>query len=235
MVIFPAIDIRNGKCVRLIQGDFLKETIYPESPLEIALKWKEQKAQYVHIVDLDGAKDGESNNLEIIIEIVKKLNIPIQFGGGIRSLEKIELLLSSGVERVILGTAAVNNKYLLKEALRKYEEKIVIGIDAKDGFVAIEGWTNKSNLKATDFAKIIEYQGGKTVIYTDISKDGMLTGPNLKEIEEIVNSVKMDIIASGGVSKLEDLKKLRGTGVKGVIVGKALYNNAIRMEDALKC
>jgi len=232
MIIYPAIDIINGKCVRLQQGSYSDVTIFGDSPVEMALKWESQGAQYLHVVDLDGARSGNSDNAEVIKQIASKLTIPVQLGGGIRSLDTIEKILSSGVNRVILGTAAVNNQEMLKQAIREYKDKIVVGIDAKDGMVAIHGWEKKSDFTAIDFARIVEGLGAKTIIYTDISKDGMLKGPNLVAMSDMAKSVGIEVIASGGVSCLKDILELISTGVRGVIVGKALYTGNIDLKEA---
>lgn len=235
MVIYPAIDIKDGKCVRLIQGDYEKETIYSENPLEVAFKWQNEGAKFLHIVDLNGAKTGELENGSKIIEIAKKLDIPIQVGGGIRTIEKIAYLIENGINRVILGTSAVNDRNLLKDALNKFRQKIVVGIDAKDGLVSVDGWTRKSNFQAIEFAKIMCSEGVGTIIYTDISRDGMLTGPNIKAMGKMVESVGIDIIASGGVSCLNDISDLKSIGARGVIVGKALYEGNFQLKEVLKC
>ena len=234
MIIYPAVDIRDGKCVRLTQGEFSKETIYADNPAEMALKWEKMGAQYLHVVDLDGARSGKSQNIAVISEMAAKMGIPVQLGGGIRTIEVIENVLSKGIERVILGTSAVKDPELVKRAVKTFENKVVIGIDAKDGMVAIEGWEKTSEFKAVDFAKKMEDLGVKTIIYTDISRDGMLNGPNLKAMEEMVKAVKIDIIASGGVGKIEDIKNLKEVGVSGVIVGRALYTGDVDLKEAIE-
>jgi phosphoribosylformimino-5-aminoimidazole carboxamide ribotide isomerase len=235
MIIYPAIDIKSGKCVRLSQGEFDKETVFSNNPIQIANQWMKMGAKFLHLVDLDGAKVGDTVNKDIIIEIAHKINIPIQVGGGIRDIETIEKYLNNGVNRVILGTAALNNRNFLKQAIETYEKRIVVGIDAKNGKVAINGWINKSNIDAVSFAKEVEQMGAHTIIYTDISKDGMLEGPNLDAMKEMVGSISIDVIASGGVCSLEDIRELKKTGVKGVIVGKALYTGYLDLEEALLC
>jgi len=234
MIIYPAVDIREGKCVRLTQGEFNKETVYSDSPVEMALKWEKCGAKYLHVVDLDGARTGESKNIDIISEIAAKVGIPVQLGGGIRTIERIETVLGKGIERVILGTSAVKDPELVKRAVETFGSKVVIGIDAKDGMVAIEGWEKTSEFRAIDFAKKMEDLGVKTIIYTDISRDGMLSGPNLKAMEEMVKSVNIDIIASGGVGKIEDIKNLKEVGVSGVIVGRALYTGDVDLKQAIE-
>lgn len=233
MIIYPAIDIINGKCVRLQQGSYSDVTVFGDNPVEMAAKWESQGAQYLHVVDLDGAKSGKSENAEVIKQIAARLNIPVQLGGGIRSLESIETILSNGVSRVILGTSAVNNQELLKEALKKYKDRIVVGIDAKDGMVAIHGWEKTSDFTAIEFARRVEDFGVKTIIYTDISRDGMLKGPNLTAMSDMARSVEIDVIASGGVSCLKDITDFKCTGVSGVIVGKALYTGNVDLKAAI--
>lgn len=234
MVIYPAIDILGGRCVRLVQGQFSRETVYSDDPVEIALKWEKMGARYLHIIDLDGARTGEPQNAPIIIEIATKLGVPVQLGGGIRTMDAIGTFLSKGVERVILGTSAVRNPEFVKEALEIFSDNIVIGIDAKGGVVAIEGWAKTSEFTAVDFAKKMESLGARAIIYTDISRDGMLSGPNFNAVEEMVKAVNMEVIASGGVSSLEDIKKLKSIGVSGVIIGKALYTGDIDLKQALE-
>jgi phosphoribosylformimino-5-aminoimidazole carboxamide ribotide isomerase len=233
MIIFPAIDLKNGKCVRLEQGDFNKESIFADDPLVIALKWQDQGAKYLHLVDLDGTLTGKSENLSIIKKIVSTLSIPVQLGGGIRSEEQISKLLDIGIARVIIGTKALGDEIFMKDMLEKHEDKVIVSIDAKNGFVATNGWTEVSNIKALDLALRLKELGLKTLVYTDIAKDGMMIGPNFKELEEINKNTGLQIIASGGVSTLEDVKKLKGMNLYGAIIGKALYINKIKLEDAL--
>jgi len=233
MKIYPAIDIKDGRCVRLAQGRFNDVTVYSDNPVEVALKWEQLGAEYIHVVDLDGARAGEPKNIPVISEMAVNLGIPLQLGGGIRTIEMIEIILCKGVERVILGTSAVKDPKLVKKALKTFENSIVIGIDARNGMVAIEGWAKTSEFTAIGFAKKMEELGAKTIIYTDISRDGMLSGPNLKAMEEMVKAVAIDVIASGGVSKLEDIKNLKDVGVAGVIVGKALYTGDVDLKQAI--
>lgn len=234
MIIYPAVDIKDGKCVRLVQGEFDKVTVYSDDPVQMALKWESLGAEYLHVVDLDGARTGEAQNISITSEIAAKLGIPVQLGGGIRSIETIEKLISNGIQRVILGTSAVKNPDLVKQAIEIFKENIVIGIDAKDGMVAIDGWAKTSEFTAIGFANKMVKLGAKTIIYTDISRDGMLKGPNLTAMKEMANSVDAEIIASGGVSSLQDIKALKETGVSGVIVGKALYTGDVDLKEAIK-
>lgn len=233
MIIFPAIDIRGGKCVRLEQGNADKETIYGEDPVERAKFWESKGTLFLHIVDLDGAFEGVRLNRNIIKSVVDNVSIPVQLGGGIRTLEDIEDVLELGISRVILGTAVVKEEGFLEEALDKYGERIAVSIDAKGGYVAINGWTKISDIKAIYFAKVLENLGLKTLIYTDISKDGMLQGPNIEELKALKESVDIDIIASGGVSSPEDLRLLKGLNIYGAIIGKALYTGNIKLEEIL--
>ena len=234
MIIYPAIYIKYGRCVRLLQGRFEDETVYGDNPLAMAEKWVSCGAQWLHTIDLDGARSGFSKNREMIAAIAKKAGIPVQMGGGIRTMEDIETVLQSGITRVILGTSAVKNPDLVREALRKYPERIAIGIDAKDGHVAIEGWEQVSDFTAVDIEKRMKYLGGKVIIYTVIDTDGMLKGPNLKAMEEMIRNVDMEVIASGGVSSIQDMKALKDIGAAGAITGKAIYTGAIDLKEALR-
>ncbi|MEG0642196.1 MAG: 1-(5-phosphoribosyl)-5-[(5-phosphoribosylamino)methylideneamino]imidazole-4-carboxamide isomerase [Clostridium sp.] len=231
MIIFPAIDIRGGQCVRLMQGDFNRETVYGSSPADMAKKWEEDGAKYIHVVDLDGAKDGEGKNLSAIEGIVKAVSIPVQLGGGIRTINYINKLIEVGVSRVILGTAVVEKEGFVEEAVLKYKDKIAVSLDAKNGYVATKGWTNVTDILALDIAKKLENIGVKTIIYTDISKDGMLIGPNFNETDYLNKSVNINIIASGGVSTVEDVKRLTDMNIYGAIIGKALYDNKVSLKD----
>lgn len=234
MIIFPAIDIKDGNCVRLKQGDFNQQDIYFNNPVEVAKKWESLGAGFIHIVDLDGAKSGESKNFQIIKNIVKAVKIPIQVGGGIRSKEVVDTYLKAGVNRVILGTSAINDKDLLIELVKEYKEKIVVSIDAKDGMVAIDGWINVSKINSVEFIKELETIGVKTIVYTDIAKDGMMEGPNFDMYSQVLKENKIDVIASGGVSTIEDVKKLSSMKMYGAIIGKSLYIEKIELEEALE-
>jgi phosphoribosylformimino-5-aminoimidazole carboxamide ribotide isomerase len=233
MIIYPAIDIKDGKCVRLVQGQFNDETIYSNHPVEMARKFEQMGAEYLHVVDLDGARLGEPQNIAIISEMAVKLGIPIQLGGGIRTIEMIEIILCKGIERVILGTSAVKDPDMVKKAVQSFGRNLAVAIDARDGLVAIEGWAKTSSFTAVGFAKKMEDLGAKTIIYTDISRDGMLKGPNLKAMEEMVKSVGIEVIASGGVTSLEDIINLKELGVSGAIVGKAIYTGDIKLQEAI--
>lgn len=230
VIIFPAIDILKGNCVRLIQGDYNQETIYSHSPVDMARIWEEKGAEYIHVVDLDGAKSGESPNMALIQEIAKTVKVPIQVGGGIRSVEVIEQYVSSGVSRVIIGTAAIEDPYFLQAAVESFGAKIAVSIDARNGYVATDGWTETSEVKATDLVKQLEEIGVQTIVYTDIAKDGMLSGPNFEELETINALTSMEVIASGGVSTLDDIEKLKKMKMYGAIVGKALYDGNLTFE-----
>ena len=235
MKLFPAIDIRNGQCVRLKQGSFQDVLVYSESPLKIAKQWEASGASFIHIVDLDGALVGHSVNDEVIKNIVSEVKIPIQVGGGIRTIKDIENKLKLGIERVIIGTKAVKDPAFIKEAVATFGTKsIVIGIDAKDGMVAIEGWEKVSGYQAVALAMEMKKCGVSTIVYTDISKDGMLQGPNIAHTKEMVEATGLTIIASGGVSSLKDLEMLAEIKVYGAIVGKALYENRIDLKKAVQ-
>lgn len=233
MRMYPAIDLKDGQCVRLLKGEFDKKTVYSENPLETALLWQESGADFLHIVDLDGARSGEGKNRKVIKEIARKVNMKVQTGGGIRTMEDISSLLEEGVARVILGTAAVKNFALVEEAVKKYGDRIAVGIDAKDGFAATDGWEKVSELRAVDFAKKVEAVGVKTIIYTDIATDGALCGPNVEAMREMVENTSLDVIASGGVSSLDDIKALLKTGVEGAITGRAIYTGSLDLKEAV--
>lgn len=234
MIIYPAIDIKDGRCVRLVQGKFNDVTIYSDHPVEMAMKFEQLGAEYLHVIDLDGARLGEPQNIAAISEMAVKLGIPIQLGGGIRSIEMMEIILCKGIHRVILGTSAVNDPSLVKKAVQSFGNSLAVAIDAKEGMVAIEGWAKTSEFTAIGFAKKMEELGAKVIIYTDISRDGMLKGPNLKAMEEMAKAVKIDVIASGGVTSLQDIKNLKEIGVSGAIVGKALYTGDIDLQEAIR-
>lgn len=234
MIILPAIDLKMGKCVRLYKGDFNKTEIVAENPMDTALMFKECGAEYIHIVDLDGALKGKGVNLDIVCELIKKVNIPIEFGGGVRDIDTIEYLIDIGVSRIILGTAALNNEKLVREAIKKYHDKVAVGIDAKNGYVAVEGWLNLSNVNYIDFAKKMESIGVKNIIFTDISRDGTLNGPNFDALLKLKENINSNITASGGIKDLNDLKKLKEFNIYGAIVGKAIYSNNIDLKEAIK-
>lgn len=234
MRIYPAIDIKDGKCVRLLRGNFADVTVYGNKPAETAKKWESLGGEYIHVVDLDGALKGHGVNADAIKEICKSVNVPVQTGGGIRTMEDIEAKLACGISRVIIGTKAVSDANFVKEAAEKYGDKIVIGIDAKDGMVAIEGWEKTSEFTAVEFAKKMVDIGVKTIIYTDIATDGTLMGPNIDAMAEMVKATGIDIIASGGVGNKEHIKALLPTGVEGVITGRALYTGDLDLTEAIR-
>lgn len=233
MRIYPAIDIKDGNCVRLLKGSFSDITVYGNNPAEIAKRWEQEGGEYIHVVDLDGALRGRGINSEVIKDICKSVNVPVQTGGGIRTMEDIEYMLQCGIERVIIGTSAVRDKEFIKRAVDKYEKKIVVGIDAKDSMVAIEGWNEVSRFKAVEFAKEMEKIGVCTIVYTDIATDGTLMGPNTEAMKEMVENISIDVIASGGVGSAEDIKKLVPTGVEGAIVGRALYTGNVSLKEII--
>lgn len=235
MQLYPAIDIRGGKCVRLRQGQFQNEDIYSSSPVEVAKKWESLGASFIHLVDLDGALNGHGVNEDVIKSIAAQVKIPVQVGGGIRSIKDIETKLNLGVDRVIIGTKAVENPGFVKEAISIFSsDRVVIGIDAKNGMVAIQGWEKVSDFNAVSLAVKMKELGVKTVIYTDIAKDGMLQGPNIEYTKEMVEKTGLNIIASGGVSSLKDLERVEQVGVHGAIIGKALYENRIDLDEAVR-
>ncbi|MGO4888851.1 1-(5-phosphoribosyl)-5-[(5-phosphoribosylamino)methylideneamino]imidazole-4-carboxamide isomerase [Anaerobacillus sp. MEB173] len=234
-IIYPAIDMRGGKCVRLIQGDYNQETVYGDSPFDMAKLFADSGAEWIHMVDLDGAKDKQRVNHEHVVRVAKELNAKVQIGGGIRTAEDVRYYLENGVDRVILGSAAVSAPEFVKEMLATYGEKIAIGLDARDGYVATEGWLETSKVKATDLAQELVKAGAQVFIFTDISRDGMLTGPNVEAIAHLAEVTGKEVIASGGVSNLADLEQLKGKqGIAGAIVGKALYTEKFTLEEALK-
>lgn len=234
MQLYPAIDMKNGRCVRLCQGKFKNITVYSEHPEEIAALWQEKKATFLHLVDLDGALAGRSVNEETIKKIVSSVNILVEIGGGIRSEEAVKNMLSLGVKRVIIGTKAVEEPEFLKDMVEKFgADAIAAGIDAKAGMVAIQGWEQVSTVTATELCLKMKEYGVKHIIYTDISRDGMLSGPNISATKKLTLETGLDIIASGGVSCMEDLQSLYDAGISGAIIGKALYENRVDLEEAV--
>ena len=234
MKIFPAIDLFDGKAVRLYKGNYEEMTVYSENPLEIALDFKNSGAKFMHLVDLNGAKTGQTTNIETIKKLAQESGLFVEVGGGIRNIETVEKYLSCGVNRVILGTSAVNDRDFLVKALSLYGEKIAVGVDIKDGFVAIKGWTEKSNLEAFAFCKELQNLGVKTIICTDISKDGAMQGTNHDLYKKLRENLGMNIIASGGVSSISDVERLQKLKVYGAIIGKAYYVKAIDLKQAIK-
>ena len=234
MLIYPAIDLYQGKAVRLYKGDYAQMTVYSENPPEIAIDFTSSGATHIHLVDLEGAKSGETPNFDTILAIKAATNAFCEIGGGIRNMDVIDRYLSAGLDRVILGTAAVTEPGFVEEAVIKYGDKIAVGIDIKDGFVAIKGWTEKSALNAMDFAGRMEALGVKTLICTDISKDGAMEGANHHLYKTLSQQFSMNIIASGGVSSMEDVKRLSAMGIHGAIIGKAYYTGAIDLAEAIE-
>ncbi|WNS81360.1 1-(5-phosphoribosyl)-5-[(5-phosphoribosylamino)methylideneamino]imidazole-4-carboxamide isomerase [Domibacillus sp. DTU_2020_1001157_1_SI_ALB_TIR_016] len=235
--IYPAIDMRGGKCVRLVQGDYNQETVYGDSPFDMAKSFVEQGAEWIHMVDLDGAKDGQRVNDTFVIEAAQKLNAKVQIGGGIRTEEDVKHYLDNGVDRVIIGSLAVKEPELVKQWLRTYGEKIAIGLDAKNGFVATHGWLETSSVKAVDLAKEFAEAGAETFIFTDIANDGMLSGPNVEATAELARETGKSVIASGGVSSLDDLRALakwKEDGLSGAICGKSIYTGRFTVKEALE-
>lgn len=236
MILFPAIDIRNGRCVRLTEGKFECETVFAEDPAEMAVRWADAGAEYLHVVDLDGALAGQSGNTEVIKRILAKVKMPVQVGGGIRTLANIENMLALGVTRVILGSVAVRDPELVREACQKFPGQVVVGIDAKNGEVAVEGWGIGGGIGAIELAKKMAAVGVEHIIFTDISRDGMLSGVNVEATAELAKASGVKVIASGGVSSLADLKALQvheADGIEGCIVGKAIYTGALDLKEAL--
>ncbi|MDP3730317.1 MAG: 1-(5-phosphoribosyl)-5-[(5-phosphoribosylamino)methylideneamino]imidazole-4-carboxamide isomerase [Candidatus Omnitrophota bacterium] len=236
MKVMPAIDIKGGKVVRLTQGKAECETVYFDSPLEVARMWADQGADLIHVVDLDGAIGGEPKNLKLVREIIGGVNVKVEFGGGIRDEETIQSLIDAGIEKVVIGTRALEEDFISK-ASKRFGNRIVVGIDAKDGMVLTKGWLFKTEMGAVDLAGKMAALGIRTINYTDISRDGMLKGPNVDSLKRILKVKGIDVIASGGISTMEDVKRLKeleGAGLKGMIIGKALYENTIDLKEAIR-
>ena len=237
MKIFPAIDIKDKKCVRLIKGDFDNKTEYNMSPIDQAGKYKDHGFKNLHIVDLDGALTGETVNIDIIEEIVGKFDLKIEIGGGVRNFESIKKYTDAGVEKVILGSAAIKDINFLKEACQKFPDKIALGLDAKDGYLSVSGWKENSNLKTLNFLKDVNDYGASRLIYTDINRDGMKMGPNFQETENVATNSNCPVIISGGVSSIDDIKKAKelvNKNIEGIIVGKAIYDSDIKLDELAK-
>lgn len=236
MIIFPAIDIKKGEVVRLVKGKFDQVTVYSDNPVDIAMQWERAGAQWLHVVDLDGAKTGVIENYDHIIKITQAVQIPVQMGGGIREKKDIKNLLLYGVKRVILGTKIIESRDFLKDVIKEWKDRIVVSLDCENGMVAQKGWTAASDLKAVDLVGELQQLGLSTLIYTDIARDGTLSGPNFSGIEELLEKAKIPIIASGGVSSLDDLKKLLTLvpkGLVGAITGKAIYEGRLDLKEAI--
>lgn len=234
MIIFPAIDLYEGKAVRLLRGEYDKMTIYSDNPIEIARDFEASGATHIHMVDLEGAKNGDTPNLNVVEQIARETKLFTEIGGGIRNMEVIDRYINAGVDRVILGTAAVENRDFLKAAVAKYGEKVAVGADIKGGFVAIKGWTQKSEYNCFDFCEMMQEIGVKTLICTDISKDGAMQGTNLELYRELSKKFNMQIVASGGVSDIDNVRELRKMDIYGAIIGKAYYTKAISLKEAIE-
>lgn len=234
MNIFPAIDLYDKKAVRLFKGDYNQITVYSENPIDVARDFEQKGAKFIHMVDLEGAKDGTTPNLSIVAEIAEKTSLFVEIGGGIRSMETVDRYLNAGVSRVILGTSAVTDEAFLKSAIEKHGEKIAVGADVKDGYIAIKGWLEKSAYTLDAFFEKMQNMGVKTIICTDISKDGAMKGTNLQMYKELSKKYSLDIVASGGVSTIDDIKALRSMELYGAIIGKAYYTGAIDLKEAIE-
>jgi phosphoribosylformimino-5-aminoimidazole carboxamide ribotide isomerase len=237
MILIPAIDLKDGKCVRLYQGDYNKVTVYSTNPVEVARRWQDAGASWMHVVDLDGARDGHPVNSDLIARICQETTLKIEASGGLRTLRQIERMFAMGVERVILGTVVLTNRELLEQALQRWSTRIIVGIDARDGLVAIKGWRETSSVKATELARELSTAGVRRFIYTDITSDAAMRGPNkvaLREMLETLKGTGTSLIASGGVSSLADLQRLAELRVEGAIIGKALYVGAINLAEAVR-
>jgi len=237
MIIIPAVDIKNGNCVRLFQGRMDAETVFSDDPAEMAKRWEEEGAELIHVVDLDGAVEKSPKNTDSIQKIVEIIDVPIQVGGGIRNEKTIRMYLDLGVKRIIIGTEAIKNPKLVKDYCKAFPNQIVVGIDARDGLVAIEGWTKTTQIKAADLAKRFEDCGVAAINFTDIHRDGMQTGPNIMATKLFAESVSIPVVASGGVSTIEDIKNLmplEEVGVVGVITGRALYSGTLNLKEAIE-
>lgn len=234
MRIYPAVDIYDGRCIRLKEGNLEKMEVFCENPVDAAKMWEQKGAEVLHIIDLNGAFSGKMGNYSVVEKIIKSVNIPIQLGGGLRTVEDIKVAFDTGVEKVIIGTAAVLDEELLETGLKDYTDKMVVSIDAKDGYVAIKGWVNVSEFSAYNFAGKIVGKGFRNIVYTDISRDGLLKGPNFDGIEKMCNVEGARIIASGGITTIEDVLLVKETGAEGAIIGKALYTGDLKLEDVLE-
>ena len=233
MEVIPAVDIRNGKCVRLYQGDYDRETVFSDDPVAFAVQWKELGASRIHVVDLDGAAAGGPRNMPVVARIAKETGLPVQLGGGIRAEATIKEALNAGVDRVIMGTIAIENPDLLKELCGKFGESIVVSVDARNGYIATRGWLTDTESKALEFSIRLVSLGVKRMLYTDILRDGTLSGPDFVTIRELTRSGKLPVIAAGGIATVDHLRKLKETGVEGAIVGKALYTGDVDLREAL--
>lgn len=234
MIIYPAIDIKDKSCVRLRQGSYDDVTVYERDPVKVAKTWESMGAEILHIVDLDGARDGIRINEDVIRRIIENVDIPVQVGGGIRDTAGVEIYLNIGASHVIIGTAAIKNPPWLREMIDSYGDKIIVSIDARDGWIATDGWESISKKKASDYIKELKAYGLQRIVYTDIAKDGMLLGPNFKIYEELKDRVDIEVIASGGVISIDDIRRLRELGLYGAIIGKALYDGKLDLREVLR-
>jgi phosphoribosylformimino-5-aminoimidazole carboxamide ribotide isomerase len=236
MLVIPAIDVKEGRCVRLRQGDMQQETVYSEDPVAIARQWEQQGARLLHVVDLDGAIEGRPRNLSQIEAILTAVSVPVQVGGGIRSIEAVRVYFERGARRVVLGTAAIQDHTIIEEASRQFPERVWLGLDVRDGQVAVRGWTGVSDLSVASLLSTLKPYALGGIIYTDIARDGMMSGPNLSALRAVVASSLFPVIASGGIARLDDLRAIRALGsrVEGVIVGKALYEGRLRLSEAME-
>ena len=233
MDVIPAIDIRGGRCVRLWQGDYDRETVFDDDPIAVAVRWASMGATRIHVVDLDGARDGRQTNGKLVRAIVRAADCSVQTGGGIRDLDTLRDALHSGVSRVVLGTAAVKDPSFLREAIAVARDRLIVSVDARDGIVQLEGWTERSDVRAAPFIQQLASEGVERVVFTDIARDGVLEGPNFAVYEELVARTSLPIVAAGGVSSVHDIKRLAECGVEGAIVGRALYTGDLSLSDAL--
>ncbi|MCR4925952.1 MAG: 1-(5-phosphoribosyl)-5-[(5-phosphoribosylamino)methylideneamino]imidazole-4-carboxamide isomerase [Clostridiales bacterium] len=234
MIIFPAIDIKGGTCVRLYKGEMNTAEKVADSPLETAISFKNAGSEWIHMVDLDGAVDGKRINTPIYLEVAQKSGLKVEVGGGIRKIEDIDFYIENGISRVILGSVALSNADIVKQAVKKYNDKIVVGIDARDGMVAAEGWVKTSNIDYIELAKRMEDIGVKYIIYTDIHRDGMLSGPNTQQLVKLNEAVSCNIVASGGIKDINDIIELRDNGLYGAICGRSIYKGTLNLEEAIR-
>lgn len=233
MIIYPAIDLKGGQCVRLMQGDMDRATVYGDDPAAVARSFQRRGAEWIHVVDLDGAFAGDSRNLDAVQAIASSVTIPVQLGGGLRTMERLRQVFDAGIARAILGTAALEDEDFLNKAVATYGDRIAVGIDARDGKVAVRGWAEATSVTPLELALRVKKAGIQTIIYTDISRDGMLSGPNFEATKALIDGTGLDVIVSGGVASTEHVAKSTGIGAAGVIIGKAIYTGAVRLEDAI--
>lgn len=234
MIIYPAIDIRGGKAVRLVEGDYARETVFDADPLDAALRWQDGGAEWIHIVDLDGARDGIRANADAIARIRKEITVPIQLGGGLRTLNDLDEVAALGIDRMVIGSAAVTNPEIVQEAVWKYGNRIAVGLDARDGMLATHGWREQSTVSALQAGHRFVDVGVEHIVFTDIGRDGKLEGPNITALIDMTQALRASVIASGGVSSLDDIQRIKPTGAAGVIIGAALYHNRFTLVDAIK-